>query len=131
MAGSDVYRTGLLHTFGRTRGDVTGRRQVWQGAGTDSDTKGTGLLHTFGRTRGDVTGRRQVSQRAGGVPGVNVEQVDLLPPQVDKQLSPCRAEGHVGRRQRAVALTVVRLLLGQVTYNGKSIAAQHTTMHLG
>ena len=75
----------------------------------------TDLLHTFGGTRRGVTRGWQVSQRAGRVSGVDIKEIDLFSTEVDQQLSPCGAESYVGGRQGAIALTVVRLLLGQVT----------------
>ena len=47
--------------------------------------------------------------------GVDIKEIDLFSTEVDQQLSPCGAESYVGGRQGAIALTVVRLLLGQVT----------------
>ena len=44
--------------------------------------------------------------------GVDIKEIDLLSTKVDQQLSPCGAEGDVGGRQGAIALTVVGLLLG-------------------
>ena len=44
--------------------------------------------------------------------GVDIKEIDLLSTKVDQQLSPCGAESDVGGRQGAIALTVVRLLLG-------------------
>ena len=72
----------------------------------------TDLLHTFGGTRRGVTRGWQVSQGAGWVSGVDIKEIDLLSTKVDQQLSPCGAEGDVGGRQGAIALTVVGLLLG-------------------
>lgn len=50
---------------------------------------------------------------------IHVEDIDLFPAKIDQKFPPVGAKGQVGGGQGAVALLVVLLSLGQVTWSMK------------